>query len=158
MTAMRRQKGHYFEREPGTPDPIRVETNRRVAFSEVDPMGILWHGRYASYFELANEKLGRRCGMSYEDFRREDLRAPMVQFHVDYFASPVLAETVTICAQLIWNEGARLNVEYKVVKENGTLAASGYTVQMFVTAEGEPLLTSPELLLNCREKWEQGEI
>ncbi len=121
-------------------------------------MGILWHGRYALYFEQANEELGRRCGMSYADFRRENLRAPVVQFHVDYFASLLLAEEVTIVGRLIWNEGARLNTEYDILKEDGMVAARGYTVQMFVTPDGEPLLASPAMLLRCRERWQNGEL
>ncbi len=155
---MRRKKGIYFEREPGAPPPLRVKVNRRISFSEADPMGILWHGRYPFYFEQANEALGRLCGMSYGDYRREKLRAPVVQLHIDYFASPVLGEKVTVAGRLVWNEGARLNTEYEIIKENGTFAASGYTVQMFVTEDGEPLLTSPPLLERCREKWKGGEL
>ncbi len=121
-------------------------------------MGILWHGRYALYFEQANEELGRRCGMTYSDFMRDNLRAPVVQFHVDYFASPFLAEEVGLIGRMIWNEGARMNTEYEVRKEDGSLAASGYTVQMFVTAGGEPLLASPPMLVRCRERWRKGEL
>ncbi len=155
---MRRKKGTYFTRAPGDPAPLTVSLKRRISFSEVDPMGVLWHGRYACYFEQANEKLGRRCGMSYADFMRENLRAPVVQFHVDYFASPLLAEEVTTIGRLIWNEGARMNIEYEIIKQDGTFAASGYTVQMFVTDSGEPLLTSPKMLVQCRELWAGGQI
>lgn len=155
---MRRKKGNYFQLDPDAPSPLSVSLKRRVSFSEVDPMGILWHGRYALYFEDANEELGRRCGMSYQDFRREKLRAPIVQFHVDYFSSPLLAEKVTIVGRLIWNEGARLDTEYEILKADGKLAATGYTVQMFVTATGEPLLVSPPMLVRCRELWKIGQL
>jgi len=155
---MRRKKGAYFRRTNGTPPPISVSLKRRISFSEVDPMGVLWHGRYAFYFEQANEKLGRRCGMSYSDFMQENLRAPVVQFHVDYFASPMLAEEITTIGRFIWNEGARMNIEYEIIKEDGTFAASGYTVQMFVTDAGEPLLTTPPMLERCRKLWVEGKI
>jgi acyl-CoA thioester hydrolase len=143
---------------PRTPAPIVVRVRRRVAFSDADPMAVLWHGRYAVYFEAAYEELGRRCGLGCEDFREARLLAPVVQFHVDYFASPVVSEEVTIVGRLVWNDGARMNTEFEILKADGSLAASGYTVQMFVTPEGEPLLASPPLLDRCRQRWLAGEF
>ncbi len=121
-------------------------------------MGILWHGRYAQCFEQSNEALGRVCGMSYEAFIRAEIRAPIVQFHVDYFASVRVGEEITTTARLVWNEGARLNIEYEVRHASGGLAATGYTVQMLTTVDGEPILVSPPLLEQCRKRWLAGEF
>jgi hypothetical protein len=87
----RRRKGGYFQVEPGAPAPVVARVRRRIRFSDVDPMGILWYGRYANLFEDANDELGRRCGMSYADFRRERLGAPIVQMFVDEQGVPCLA-------------------------------------------------------------------
>ncbi len=154
----RRRKGNYFPRLPEVPAPVTVRVQNRVSFSEVDPMGILWHGRYADYFEQANEELGRICGMSYQDFIQAKLRAPIVQFHVDYFASPSLGEKITTTGHLIWNEGARLNIEYEIHKSDNTLAATGYTVQMLVSDSGQVMIVSPPLLERCRQRWRAGEF
>jgi len=159
MTALsRRKRGGYFSASDDGPRPVSVRVKRRVAFSDADPMAVLWHGRYAEYFEQANEELGRRCGLSYLDFMRDGLRAPVVQFHVDYFASPRLGEEVTVIGRMFWNEGARINIEYEIRKEDDALAASGYTVQMFVTDRGEVLVASPALIETCRERWANGEF
>ena len=71
MHAPRRQKGGYFPIDPAAPAPLVVRLTQRIAFSDVDPMGILWHGRYAKLFEKANEALGVLCGMTYADFYRD---------------------------------------------------------------------------------------
>jgi acyl-CoA thioester hydrolase len=155
---IRRQKGGYFPAEPGTPAPLVVRLKHRIRFSDVDPMAILWHGRYAQLFEQASEELGRACGMGYAEFVRDHLRAPVVQLHVDYFAPAVLGEQVTITGKLVWNDGARIDTEYLIHKEQGTLAAAGYTVQMFVDASGAPLMASPSMLENCRKRWRAGEF
>jgi acyl-CoA thioester hydrolase len=154
----RRQKGNYFPPLPDAPAPIAVRLHHRIRFSDVDPMGILWHGRYAHLFELANEELGRVVAMSYPDFKRERIAAPIVQFHVDYFAPLTLAEVATTIGKMVWSEGARLNIEYEVRKESGALAATGYTVQMFVDETGGPLLASPALLESCRRRWLAGDF
>ena len=121
-------------------------------------MGVLWHGHYARLFELANEEIGRRCGLGYGDFLAARLRAPIVQLHVDYYASPGLGEQVAVVGRFLWNEGARIDIEYEVWRDNDALAATGYTVQMLVTDEGDPLIVSPELLNTCRERWNNGEF
>src|ERR1035441_5353283 len=104
MSALpRRRRGGYFPVQAGVPAPLVVRVKRRVQFGDVDPMGVLWHGRYAAFFEEANEALCRLFGMSYADFRRERLMAPIVQFHVDYFASALLGEEVLATGRMLWN-------------------------------------------------------
>ena len=154
---MARRSTPYFERTPGAPAPVAVDVTRRVAFSEVDPLGIVWYGRYAVYFEEGAAELGRRCGLSYKDFFDAQLRAPIVQFHVDYTRMLRLDEVFTLRAAWVWTDAARLNTEYTLIKQDGALAASGYTVQMFLDAQtGDACMASPALLLRCREQWKAG--
>ena len=82
----RRKRGGYFPMEAEVPLPLVVRLKHRVRFSDVDAMGVVWHGRYANLFEQANEEIGRSCGLSYDDFKRERLLAPIVQLHVDFCA------------------------------------------------------------------------
>ena len=155
----RRARIAYFEREAGVPAPLRVTVMHRVRFGEADPMGIAWHGQYARFFEEGSAELGRRCGLSYADFFEAGLRAPIVQFHVDYLQSLYLDEEFAIRGSLVWNEGARLNTEYELTKADGALAARGYTVQLFIPAGGGgACLVTPPLLERCRRRWKAGEF
>jgi len=120
---VRRKKDAYFERIAGMPEPLTVYIKRRVKFSEADVMGIVWHGRYPEYFEEGSAELGRRYGLSYKDFYKANLRAPIVQLHIDYHIPLVLDKEFTIKTSLIWNEGARLNTEYSLIKNDGSIAA-----------------------------------
>ena len=154
-----RRKTSYFVRIPGAPDPVAVEIKRRVRFNETDPMAIVWHGRYPLYFEEASEELGRRCGLSYPEYFKAGLRAPIVELHIDYIKPLFLDEEFIIKASLIWNEGARLNTEFHLLKQDGSLATSGYMVQLFINHQsGEPYMVSPELLERCRKRWKAGEF
>jgi len=122
-------------------------------------MAIVWHGRYPLYFEEASEELGRRCGLSYPEYFEAGLRAPIVELHIDYFKPLFLDEEFIIRASLIWNEGARLNTEFHLFKQDGSLATSGYMVQLFISHQsGEPYMVSPELLERCRKRWRAGEF
>ena len=156
---IRRKKGSYFQRSEGTPAPLIVRVERRANFNEVDVMGIVWYGRYSVFLEEGSAELGRRCGLSYKDFTDANLAAPIAQLHIDYHRPLALDEVFTITASLIWSEGARLNTEYSMTKEDGSIAATAYTVQMLIDGvSGETCLTSPELLERCRERWKAGEL
>ena len=155
----RRKKEGYFKRGEGAPDPIEVIVKRRVSFGEADVMGIAWHGRYSAYFEMASAELGKKCGLSYDEVRKENLRAPIVQFHVDYHSPLFLDEEFQVTAKLIWNEGARLNTEFVISKSGGETAATGYTVQMLTDVEsGAPCMITPPLLDKCRRRWKKGDF
>jgi acyl-CoA thioester hydrolase len=156
--ARRKRKG-YFDRIEGAPESLTVVVKRRVKFQEADVMGVAYYGRYADYFEEGSADLGRRCGLSYKDFYEAGIQAPVVQFHVDYHQPLLLDEEFTITASVIWNEASRLNIEYEIRKQDRSLAASGYRIQMFVNVEdGEICLTSPEILENFRRRWKAGEF
>ena len=44
------------------------ETEHRVAFYELDPMQIVWHGNYFNYFEDARRALLAHCGIDLNEF------------------------------------------------------------------------------------------
>ena len=75
----RRRKGGYFRQSDETPAPLVVRVKRRVSFNEADVMGIAWHGRYVAFFEEGSAELGRRCGLSYEDFAEAMLRKMLLE-------------------------------------------------------------------------------
>jgi acyl-CoA thioester hydrolase len=140
----------------GDPAPIKVRVKLRVPFSDVDPLGIVWHGRYPLYFEEGYGAITRAVGLSYQDFFAVQVAAPIVQMHIDYFEPLRLDEEFTIEACLFWCDGARINIEYRLLKADSSVAACGYTVQMLVTPDGKPALVPPPLLEACRKKWRAG--
>jgi len=154
---LRRKKDGYFEQAEGAPAPCRIRIQKRVVFNEVDVMGVVWHGNYPKYFEEAAAELGRKCGLSYPEYYEAKIQAPIVQIHIDYHQPLTLEEKFTVEAAYVWSEGARLHTEFNSWRENGTLAVTGYTVQMFVDAlTKEPLLTSPPILERHRKLWLAG--
>ncbi len=156
---MRLKSAGYFEKIPGAPGPINFEIKRRVSFNEVDIMGIAWYGQYAIYFEAAQTELGRRCGLSFQDFYSTNVRAPIVKFHIDYYQPLYLDEEFTVRASYFWSEGAKLYIEYAVIKNDGSISTRGYTVQMFVDSKSnQPYIASPEILEMLREGWKEGKF
>ena len=49
---------------------LNVSTDIRIRFNETDPLGIVWHGCYITYFEDGREAFGRLHGISYLDVQK----------------------------------------------------------------------------------------
>jgi len=146
----------YFARREGDPPPLRTLVQRRVRFEEVDPMGIVWHGRYPGYFEDGRVALGSRYGIGYEDFFRHGVPAPIRRMQIDYLAPLRFQEEFEVEALLHWSDGARLDFEFLIRDADGGLVATGCSVQLMLDPAGGLLLLPPPFVRAQREQWQAG--
>lgn len=154
-----RRKKTYFQQNEGDPAPVSVQTKRRVAFSDVDAMAVVWHGNYLRFFETAHTELMQKIGLTYQAYADENVAAPMVQVHADYHSPLILDELATVSAELFWNDGARLDIAYTVSGSDGRICVTGYSVQMFCDLKThEPFFFPPDLVSKMRTRWQNGEF
>jgi len=145
----------YFQPVPGSPAPLRMIVKRRVRFEEVDSMGIVWHGRYAGYFEDARVALGHKYDISYSDFISHRNPVPIRQINIEYIEPLFFEDDIEIEAILHWSEAARINFEY-IIRKNGNIVCVGYTVQLMLDENLELLLAPTPFYLDFMEKWKKG--
>ncbi len=146
----------YFITAGDAPAPLRAVAEGRVRFQEVDAMGIVWHGHYASFFEKGRIAFGDRYGMSYQEFRRQRTPAPVVRFHCDYKRPLLFDENYTVETSLHWNDAARLDFSYAIRNSGSDICATGYTVQLLTDKNGEICLLLPDWLASFRRYWRNG--
>jgi acyl-CoA thioester hydrolase len=147
---------NYFAYNPNDPSPLIADTIRRVRFEEVDALGMVWHGRYPSYFEDGRIAFGDQYGLTYLIFRKNDIKAPIVQMHFDFKAQLRFDETMKIETTLHWCDAVRLDFSYRIINQSGKLAATGYTVQLLTDMNNTVLFVVPEWLQQFRENWRNG--
>lgn len=148
----------YFPRRPAGPEPLRTEVTRVVRFEEVDPLSIVWHGRYPSYFEDGRVLLGERYGIGYMDFYDNGILAPIKKMHIDYHLPLHFREEFTIEAILHWSEAARLDHEFVIRDSRRRVATTGCTVQMMMDPEKNLLLVPPDFYQDFQERWRAGDL
>jgi acyl-CoA thioester hydrolase len=148
----------YFTEQPGAPLPLRLTVERQVRFEEVDPLNIVWHGRYPSFFEDARVALGEKYGIGYLQCYRQGILAPIKKLHLDYLRPLSFPETFSIEAILHFSPAARLNFEFVVRNRERQVSTTGYTVQMMVDLEQNIMLIPPPLLRDFLERWQKGEL
>ena len=148
----------YFPKRSDQPVPFQVCIERTVRFEEVDALGMVWHGRYASYFEDARIALGHKYGICYLDFYTRGVVAPIKIMHFDYHRPLRFQETMTIEGILHWSEAARMNYEFIIRNTNGDLTTTGFTVQMMIDSSENILVIPPPFYVEFCKKWKIGEL
>ncbi|MFO7728861.1 MAG: acyl-CoA thioesterase [Desulfonatronovibrio sp.] len=148
----------YFPTPEGCPEPLRALSRRRVRFEEVDPLGIVWHGRYPGYFEDARMALGEKYGISYMVFHEQNVITPIRQFHADYLVPLSFGQEFTIEGIQHFSESARINIEYIIRDQTGQITTRGYTVQMLLDRDKNILIALPEFFEEFCRRWKRGQL
>jgi acyl-CoA thioester hydrolase len=126
----------------------------RVRFSEVDALGVAWHGHYLAYFEEGRNEFGREHGLGYADLRAAGYIAPVVHAEVDYFAPARFDDLLEVRARLYPDRGARINFSYRITDPRGEKLATGRTVQVFTEPDGSLVFTRPRFYQEFLDRWE----
>ena len=148
----------YFPFVKDAPAPLRLTVRRHVRFEEVDSMGIVWHGRYPSYFEDGRVALGHQYGISYSDFIRERIPVPVRQMQIDYHRPLRFEEEFEVRTILHWSDAARINFEYEICNGLGQLVCTGCTVQLMLDEHFDVLLSPPPFFAAFLRRWKEGEL
>ncbi|MEI6681991.1 MAG: acyl-CoA thioesterase [Bacteroidota bacterium] len=125
-----------------------------VRFSEVDSMHIVWHGNYIRYFEDGRESFGLKYNLGYLDVYRHNIMTPLVKIDCDFKSPLAYGDTAIVETRFIPAEAAKIVFEYKILrKKDLVIAATGSTTQVFLTPEGELLLTAPAFFNDWKKRW-----
>ena len=148
----------FFRQVEGQPEPLRAVVTRRVRFEEVDQLGIVWHGRYAGYFEDARVALTDAHTIGYLDFFDQGILTPIKQLSMDFRRPLHHKETFSVEAAMHWSDAARLNFEYVIRNERGEITTTGMSVQLMLDLSREILLVHPPFYAEFCRRWKRGEL
>lgn len=115
-----------------------------VRFSEIDSMGIMWHGHYLQLLEEARESFGKHFALGYMDVYRQGFKIPLVEVNVQYKKPIKYEDVIEIKTDYIDHSAAKIVFEYTLFHHRyGTVAAKAKTVQVFLNEMEELQLTVP---------------
>lgn len=124
-----------------------------IRFSEVDSMGIVWHGHYIKYFEDGRESFGREHQLGYMDVYEHGFFIPIVNINCNFkrpimYNGPLVIETT-----FVDTPAAKILFEYKLYhKETGDIYATGSSEQVFLTRERTLHLTIPDFFASWKKE------
>lgn len=126
---------------------VHTLTNRTevpVRFSEVDALGIVWHGHYLKFFEDGREAFGKQYQLGYLDMYKEKFATPLVNINVDFKKTVKYGDSVIIETTFINSPAAKIIFQYKIYRtSDNELVAKGESTQVFMNLEHELYITLP---------------
>lgn len=114
-----------------------------VPFHDIDGLGIVWHGHYYKYFELARTRLLRSVALDAGDIIGPRYRFLVVESHCRHVAALRYGDCVRVSA---WfgDVRHRIRIVYEAIHlGTGRRAARGHTILATTDLEGRLLLETP---------------
>ncbi len=127
---------------------IRTHTvSLKVPFHDLDPVGIVWHGNYTKYFEIARCALLETFNYNYDEMARSGYSWPVIDLHLRYVKAARFGETLDVQASLReWEH--RLRIDYLATDAaTGLRVAKGTSIQVAVDLKTQEMcLRSPDII------------
>ncbi|MDQ3048834.1 MAG: acyl-CoA thioesterase [Bacteroidota bacterium] len=119
-------------------------TEVTVRFSEVDALGIVWHGHYLKFFEDGRESFGKQYGLGYLDVYRNELLIPLVNIQVDFKRTVKYGDGIIIRTTFHDSPAAKILFTYEISRTSDKeVVATGSSTQVFMNKDHELYITMP---------------
>ncbi len=136
------------------PDPrFTTEVELTVPFHDVDAMGVVWHGNYFRYMEIAREALLNQFDYGYRAMKASGYLWPVVDSRIKYRSPLTFEQRIRVQATLEEYEN-RLRIGYRIFDIAGNKpTTTAYTIQVAVELQtGELCFVSPQILFERLER------
>ncbi|MDB5989220.1 MAG: 4-hydroxybenzoyl-CoA thioesterase domain protein [Herbaspirillum sp.] len=138
----------FMRNEDHPPAAWCAEVELQIQFFDLDPMDVVWHGRYVQYLEHARCALFEQINYNYPQMKASGYAWPVIDLHLRYAAPALFMQRIKVRATIVeWQN--RLKIDYLISDaESGRRLTRASTVQVAVAlASGEMCFASPPILL-----------
>jgi acyl-CoA thioester hydrolase len=120
----------------------------RIPFRDVDSWGLVWHGHYFAYVDLARIDLLRRFGILFGDFPMHGFVMPIVGLEMDLRSPGRADDPICIDVAILKAKTALAETHFRIVHEadESKVLARGVTRQVFMPLAGGLLYRIPEVV------------
>ena len=131
---------------------ITVSKDIRIRFNETDPLGIVWHGYYITYFEDGREAFGREHAISYLDVQANGFTTPIVKSVCEHKLALKYGDVARIETTFVNSPAAKMIFKYQIFNTDNKVVCTGETVQVFLSLEGNLILNNPPFFEEWKSK------
>ena len=127
------------------PDEIEI----RVRYAETDQMGVVHHGNYALYLEMARIEWLRKLGISYKNMEENGIGLPVVSLAINFKKSAVYDDVIKVKTQLKKQPTALVNFDYILTNQNDELLCTAEVVLAFIDMKTKRPTRPPKYFLEA---------
>ncbi|MGB5943987.1 MAG: thioesterase family protein [Leeuwenhoekiella sp.] len=111
----------------------------QVRYAETDQMGVVYHGNYAAYLEVARIAWLQNLGISYKKMEENGIILPVYELSFFFHKSAFFDDQLRIETSIEALPRVRIIFRYKIYNQNGDLLTTANSTLVFVNKEtGKP--------------------
>ena len=109
-------------------------------------MGVVYHGNYPQFLEIARVEWLRSLGISYKTMEENGVMLPVISLQINYKKSAVYDDLITVVAKLKKIPSVKIEFDYDIFNEDGDLLANANTVLAFIDVDTKKPVKCPNYL------------
>ena len=119
----------------------------KVRYAETDQMGVVYHGNYAQYLEIARIDWLQALGISYRQMEEEGVMLPVYELKLRFKRSAKFDDELKIETVLVQKPGARIDFFYRIFNQKGELLTEAETTLIFMDIQKNKPIRCPDYVL-----------
>tara|TARA_R100000935_G_C2741780_1_gene126156 strand:+ start:228 stop:626 length:399 start_codon:yes stop_codon:yes gene_type:complete len=120
----------------------------KVRYAETDQMGVVHHGNYADYLEIARLDWLGELGVSYKSMEKEGIMLPVYELHFKFIKSAFFDDELKIVTTLIKTPSVKIEFKYEIYNQGGDLLTMASTILVFMDSQSRKPIRCPEYILD----------
>ncbi|MGA8855319.1 MAG: thioesterase family protein [Christiangramia sp.] len=122
------------------------ETYVKVRYAETDQMGVVHHGNYPQYLEIARIDWLESLGISYKSMEEEGIMLPVFELKLKYHKPITFDENLKIETRLREAPNVKIIFDYSIFNESGEKVTSATSILVFMDSKTRKPIRCPQYI------------
>ena len=118
----------------------------KIYYHDTDCGGVVYYANYLKYLEEARSEYFEERGLIIKDMLKDGIGFVVARQEIDYKSPSFYGDTLEVKTRVTDASLTRVNFEYDIFKDSGSLVASAKTVIVFVDKTLKPKRIPEEIL------------
>ena len=123
----------------------------QVRYAETDQMGVVYHGNYAQYLEIARIDWLSALDISYREMEEQGVMLPVYELNCQFKKSARFDDLLRIETTLSRNPGVRIMFDYRIFNQKNELLTKATTTLVFMDIKQGKPIRCPQYVLDKLE-------
>ncbi len=126
----------------------KFSTKTRIRYGETDQMGVVYHGNYAQYFELARTEWLRALGVTYKDMEISGISLPVIVLNFNFLKPALYDDVITIEVELTKKPMVKIEFFYTISNQQNEVLCTGSSTLAFMNSKTNKPMRCPDYILD----------
>lgn len=120
----------------------------KVRYAETDQMGVVHHGNYAEYLEIARLDWLDALSISYKTMEKTGIMLPVYELQFKFIKSAFFDDELKIVTTLKKIPSVKIEFEYEIYNSNEELLTKASTTLVFMDTQTRKPIRCPQYILD----------